>query len=164
MILRRVVTLKHQIHHCSPGHHVTCLCCLCSGTGEHRPAAMSRGVQRKIWRRNAPADGQRCVQLSGRGQEQERTRRGRLAGIQRVRHVHSRCKCGAVSCFDDVFMVISGEVTITSDCLSCRSLKIKVVDLLLHRLKQSRSALWTGAKYSTTCEIIWKRFLILSAN
>lgn len=65
---------------------MTCLW-LCSGTGEHRPTAEPRGIQRKVRRRKAPADWQHCVQLSGGGQEQAGTRHCHLAGIQRVRLV-----------------------------------------------------------------------------
>lgn len=65
---------------------MTCLW-LCSWTGEHRPTAEPRGIQRKVWRWKAPSGWQHCVQLSGRGQEQAGTQHCHLAGIQRVRLV-----------------------------------------------------------------------------
>lgn len=63
-----------------------CLC-LSSGTGKRCPPAMSRRVQRKIWRWNAPAGRYYSIHLSSRGEEQTCTGHSRLAGIQRVRHV-----------------------------------------------------------------------------
>lgn len=48
-------------------------------------------------------------------------------------------------------MVIIGKLNMTSDgySLSCKSLKLKVADLLLHKSTPSCSALWTGATYCT---------------